>query len=181
MKKFFGLFLLSVFSFLSFDAEAQFHVSSKGKPIMKGDSVLIHFGWTDPNSVMEKVELEGFYSPDETELKSKQFAMYVYPKATRKFRPQWILNGRINKMNIIPMFIVVVLDENGDEIRDEYSDVENAAVDFRKLDVAGKTYREVRDAYGLKHKEIITKNETVEQSAAVQKSQTKGKTKKQKK
>ena len=176
MKKFFGLFLFLGLVCFSYDVSAQgAFVSSKGKPIMKGDSVLVLYSWNGPAYVVNKVEFEGFYSPDSIETENRQFAMYIYPKATRKFVPTYYraINGE--KISIYPtvlkMLTIVVLDENGNEVRDEYSDVPNTPVDYRKLDVAGKTPNEMLQAYNLTHKESPAKKESVENSATEQKSQ----------
>lgn len=176
MKKFFGLFLFLGLLSLSYNVSAQaLYVSSRMKPIMKGDSVLVFYSWNGPAYVVNKVEFEGFYSPDSIEMENRQFAMYIYPKATRKFVPTYYraINGE--KISIYPtvlkMLTIVVLDENGNEVRDEYSDVPNTPVDYRKLDVAGKTPNEMLQAYNLTHKEIPAKKETVENSATEQKRQ----------
>ena len=175
MKKFFGTLLFLGLVCFSYDASAQaLYVSSKMKPIMKGDSVLVMYSWADPSFDVSSVEFKGFYSPDETDMKNRQFAMYIYPKATRKFVPT-IISLKGNKKNIYPTFLklltITVLDENGNEVKDEYSDVENAPVDFRKLDVTGKTPSEMLQAYNLTHKEISAKKETAENSATEQKTQ----------
>lgn len=175
MKKFFGLFLLLGLVCFSYDVSAQgAFVSSKGKPIMKGDSVFVMLMWDNLQSGVEFANFEGFYSPDSIDLQNKKFAMYMYPKATRKFVFSRKINGRMEK-ETYPRFLkwltIVVLDENGNEVRDEYSDVENALVDFKKLDVTGKTIPEILKEYNLTHKEIPAKKETAENSATEQKSQ----------
>ncbi|MBO5710486.1 MAG: hypothetical protein J6R62_03080 [Rikenellaceae bacterium] len=175
MKKFFGLFLFLGLVCFSYDVSAQgAFVSSKGKPIMKGDSVFVMLMWDNLQNGVEFAKFEGFYSPDSIDLQNKKFAMYMYPKATRKFVFSRKINGKMEK-ETYPRFLewltIVVLDENGNEVRDEYSDVPNTPVDYRKLDVAGKTPNEMLQAYNLTHKEIPAKKETVENSATEQKSQ----------
>jgi hypothetical protein len=175
MKKFFGLFLLFGLTCVSPQVDAQtYHISSRGKPILKGDSVLVYISWAKAETTA-KIDFNGFYSPDETDIKNRQFAFYIYPQATRVFSPRvQSVKGNTQEpcqfvKTLRKIFTVIVLDENGKEIRDEYSDVVNTSVDFRKLDVAGKTREEVEAAYGLTHKEVIRDDVKVENSETTQK------------
>ena len=143
-------------------------ISSWAVPaIQKGDTVLVYFRWNDENSERTKVEwmdIKDLCSPDSTNLKEKRLAVHIYPEATRLIAVRTKRSERTvgvgTFFQTIPEEVsekvhkIIVVDENGNEIRDEYSDVVGAPLRFKKLDITNMTDEEIVKKYYKRHPQI---------------------------
>ncbi|MBO7213089.1 MAG: hypothetical protein J6U99_00835 [Rikenellaceae bacterium] len=140
------LLLIPLFGMLTVESNAQAVFNSTCRlPITKGDSVLIATGWDDYGSQslgVTGIEYKGLYTPDETEKAKKRFAFVVYPEATRIIDPTVYKKGReeslyetFKKFKGEIQFMVVVVDKDGNEVRDSLSNVPNAPCRIKRVEI----------------------------------------------
>jgi hypothetical protein len=155
MKKFF--FLIFFFGIMVLQASAQ-RMYIFPKVIKQGDSVLVAVIWRG-FSTFSTAEMPGLYTPSEKDKKNGGFAFYAYPKATRSFdiaatysdgsgvKPLTYTSAKKRNDTFgMRYYTIVVVDDNGNEVRDSLSDTPNSEMKLRcfELPLEQKEWNELK-------------------------------------
>lgn len=168
MKKFF--FLIFFFGIMVLQASAQ-RMYIFPKVIKQGDSVLVAVIWRGfPEYSV--AEMPGLYTPSEKDKKNGSFAFYAYPRATRSFdiaatysdgggvKPLTYTSAKKRNDTFgMRYYTIVVIDDNGNEVRDSLSDIPNSEMKLRsfELPLNGKDRQEINEEW-KKAKSVLKLN-----------------------
>ena len=150
------LLLIPIFGMLTVESNAQtINISSQGKPIQLGDSVLVSAMWspnlTEFQGILSKqiigIEFKKLFTPANKYAKNGRFAFFIYPTATMCLRPTMILADSTEQDVVMSdylkrMFTITVLDKNGKEIRDSLSNQYNTPFRIRQVKIEDGDFNE---------------------------------------
>ncbi len=150
------LLLIPLFGMLTVESNAQtINISSQGKPIQLGDSVLVSAMWSPDltkwgdliSTRIIGVEFKQLFTPTNKYAAHGRFAFFIYPTATMCLRPTMILADSTEQDVVMSdylkrMFTITVLDKNGKEIRDSLSNQYNTPFRIRQVKIEDGDFNE---------------------------------------